>query len=60
MSDSGDDNDMSMWIEGTPKNIFDLVSMLGYENVKVDDCDVKKVNEYIKGQSINLMWQYQR
>ena len=60
MSDSDDDNDMSMCIEDTPKNIIDLVAMLGQENVKVDDSYVKKVNEFTKGQSINLMWQYQR
>lgn len=59
MSDSDDDNDMPMCIEDTPKNIIDLVAMLGQENVKVGDCYVKKVNEFTKGQSINLMWQYQ-
>ncbi|XP_061190980.1 uncharacterized protein LOC133199124 [Saccostrea echinata] len=60
LSDSDDDNDVSMGIEDTPKNIIDLMSMHGQENLKVDDSYVKKVNEFTKGQSINLMWQYQR
>ncbi|XP_061168610.1 uncharacterized protein LOC133177717 [Saccostrea echinata] len=60
LSDSDEDNDVSMGIEDTPKNIIDLMSMHGQENLKVDDSYVKKVNEFTKGQSINLMWQYQR
>lgn len=34
--------------------------MLGQENVNVDDCYFKKVNEFTKVQSINLIQQYQR
>lgn len=54
MSDSDNDNDMSLYIEDTLENIIDLVAMIGQENVNIDDCYVKKVNEYTKGQSINL------
>lgn len=60
MSESDEDNAMSMCIEDTPKNIIDLVAMTGQQNVKVDDCYVKTVNGFARGQSINLMWQHQR
>lgn len=61
LSDSEDsESDLSMLVEDTPLNIIDLLAKLGQENVSVDHTYIHEVKELTRGQSANLMWQYQR
>lgn len=51
---------MSMLVEDTPLNIIDLLAKHGQDNLSVDHTYIHEVKELTRGQSANLMWQYQR
>lgn len=61
LSDFDDsESDMSMLVEDTPLNISDLLAKHVQENLSVDHTYIHEVKELTRGQSANLMWQYQR
>lgn len=53
-------SDMSMLMENTPLNIFNLLAKHGQVNLTVDHTYIHEVMELTRGQSENVMWQYQR
>lgn len=53
-------SDMSMLMENTPLTIFNLLAKHGQVNLTVDHTYIHEVMELTRGQSENVMWQYQR
>ena len=61
LSDSEDsETDVARLVEDTPLNIIELLAKHGQENLRIDDTYIHKVEELTRGQSANLMWNYQR